>query len=329
MKNLLLYLVLAAVGYFIGSKLRSCQNLTKWSGHVQTTVIVILIFAMGLTMGSNEEVIGNLSSIGLISAALTIIVMTASAFSAFIVRKCRGMDRFARMKHEVPAADTASDSTETESAEQSTSQKVIAVLILVSVLTGLFAGYILETGADPASSARILKYAGIIVNLGLCILLFLIGINIGVDSTVAESFKKVGLKILLFPFAAMIAALLAAVIFALVANQGLRETLAEIAGFGWYTIASAIIMDKGLVSCAAIAFMHCLLREYFSLLSIPILARKIGYMETVSMAGATAMGVCLPIIAKSTRSDVAVYSFLSGLIHNISVPILIPLMLGL
>lgn len=87
-------------------------------------------------------------------------------------------------------------------------------------------------------------------------------------------------------------------------------------------------MDKGLVSCAAVAFMHNLLREYFTLLSVPVLAKKIGYMETISLAGGTAMGVCLPVIAKSTRSDVTVYSFLSGLIHAASVPVLIPLLLG-
>lgn len=333
MKDLLLFLVLAAIGYFVGSKLRSYQNLTRWSGHVQTAAIMILIFTMGLRMGSNEEVIGNLSSIGLISAALAVIVMAASAVSAFVIRKCIGMDHFARMKDETATADPTGpvneQAAEAESVQQDASQKITAALILVSVVTGLLAGYILGAKAAPDTTTWIIGYAGIIVNVGLSVLLFLTGVNIGVDGTVAESFKKVGFKILLFPFAAIFSALLAAATFALLFGQNLQETLAECAGFGWYTIASAIIMDRGLVSCAAIAFMHNLLREYFTLLSVPILSKKIGYMETISMAGGTAMGVCLPVIAKSTRSDVTVYSFLSGLIQAASVPILIPLVLGL
>lgn len=330
MKDLLLFLVLAAIGYFVGSKLRGYQNLTRWSGHVQTGAIMVLIFTMGVRMGSNEEVVENLSSIGLISAALAVIVMIASAISAFIVRKCIGMDRFARMKDEKISPDPAEADMADANADagQSASQRIIAVLILISVVTGLLSGYFLGSAADPDTASSVIGYAGIIVNFGLSVLLFLTGVNIGVDGTVVESFKKVGFKILLFPVAAIFAALLAAAAFALLAGQSLRETLAESAGFGWYTIASAIIMDKGLVSCAAVAFMHNLLREYFTLLSVPVLAKKIGYMETISLAGGTAMGVCLPVIAKSTRSDVTVYSFLSGLIHAASVPILIPLLLG-
>ncbi len=331
MKDLLLFLVLAAIGYFVGSKLRGYQNLTRWSGHVQTGAIMVLIFTMGVRMGSNEEVIENLSSIGLISAALAVIVMIASAISAFIIRKCIGMDRFARMKDEKispdPAAETGMADANAD-AGQSASQRIIAALILISVVTGLLSGYFLGSEADPDTVSSVIGCAGIIVNFGLSVLLFLTGVNIGVDGTVVESFKKVGFKILLFPVAAIFAALLAAAAFALLAGQSLRETLAESAGFGWYTIASAIIMDKGLVSCAAVAFMHNLLREYFTLLSVPVLAKKIGYMETISLAGGTAMGVCLPVIAKSTRSDVTVYSFLSGLIHAASVPVLIPLLLG-
>ena len=330
MKDLLLFLVLAAIGYFVGSKLRGYQNLTRWSGHVQTGAIMVLIFTMGVRMGSNEEVVENLSSIGLISAALAVIVMIASAISAFIVRKCIGMDRFARMKDEKISPDPAEAGMADANADagQSASQRIIAVLILISVVTGLLSGYFLGSEADPDTASSVIGYAGIIVNFGLSGVLFLTGVNIGVDGTVVESFKKVGFKILLFPVAAIFAALLAAAAFALLAGQSLRETLAESAGFGWYTIASAIIMDKGLISCAAVAFMHNLLREYFTLLSVPVLAKKIGYMETISLAGGTAMGVCLPVIAKSTRSDVTVYSFLSGLIHAASVPVLIPLLLG-
>lgn len=330
MKDLLLFLVLAAIGYFVGSKLRGYQNLTRWSGHVQTGAIIVLIFTMGVRMGSNEEVVENLSSIGLISAALAVIVMIASAISAFIVRKCIGMDRFARMKDEKISPDPAEAGMADANADagQSASQRIIAVLILISVVTGLLSGYFLGSEADPDTASSVIGCAGLIVNFGLSVLLFLTGVNIGVDGTVVESFKKVGFKILLFPVAAIFAALLAAAAFALLAGQSLRETLAESAGFGWYTIASAIIMDKGLVSCAAVAFMHNLLREYFTLLSVPVLAKKIGYMETISLAGGTAMGVCLPVIAKSTRSDVTVYSFLSGLIHAASVPLLIPLLLG-
>ena len=51
----------------------------------------------------------------------------------------------------------------------------------------------------------------------------------------------------------------------------------------------------------------------FSILLIPFVAKKIGYIETTGMPGAAAMDVCLPIVEKSTRSDIAVYSLYQDL----------------
>ncbi len=334
MKDLILFLFLACIGYFLGSRLRNHRSLTVWTGHFQTGAIVLLIFSMGLRMGSNEEVIGNLASIGLLSAMLAVLVMAVSAVSATLVRKFIGMDRFAGVKNTgdfAPyshAADQPEDSRKPET-EKNTAQRIMAILILCSVVSGLASGYIFSQNAAASSMEFMTDCTGIIVNAGLSVLLFLAGVNIGIDGTVADSFRKIGFKILLFPAAAMASSLLAAVLFAAAAGYRPAEMLTVCSGFGWYTIASAIILDKGLVTCAAIAFMHNLLREYFTLLSVPLLAKKIGYMETVSMAGGTAMGVCLPVIAKSTRSDVTVYSFISGLIHAASVPVLIPLFLSL
>ena len=84
----------------------------------------------------------------------------------------------------------------------------------------------------------------------------------------------------------------------------------------------------GYAACGAMSFTHCVMREYFSLLSVPFVAKKAGYMEAVGICGAAAMGVCLPIVEKSTRSDVAIYSFISGLVHTLTVPVLIPLLLS-
>lgn len=338
MKDLLLFLVLASIGYFAGSRLRSRRGLTLWTGRFQTAAIMVLIFTMGLSMGSNEEVIQNLTSIGLLSAVSALVVMAASAASGLAVRKWIGMDKFARMKNTDITLPRASHSDESlsekipensDAEQENSSQKIMAILILISVVSGLLSGYLCSIKAGDDTISAMTKAAGLIVNGGLSVLLFMTGVNIGIDGTVVESFKKVGLKILLFPAAGIAASLLAAAGFAILAGYEVKEILTVSAGFGWYTIASAIILDKGLVTWAAAAFMHNLLREYFTLLSVPVLAKKIGYMETVSMAGGTAMGVCLPIIAKSTRSDVTVYSFISGLIHAASVPVLLPLLLSL
>ena len=51
-------------------------------------------------------------------------------------------------------------------------------------------------------------------------------------------------------------------------------------------------------------------------------------METIALPGAAAMDVCLPIVEKSTSGNIAVYSFISGLVLSALVPICVPLILA-
>ncbi len=325
MKDLITYILLAVIGYFIGSKMREHRQVTKWTGKIQTAAIAILLLTMGLRMGSNEEVTDNLSSIGVISVVMTLVVMVLSGIFASLTRRCVGMDRWAKMK------DKAVDLQEDPAAggeKSGRAQKVMAVTILVSVITGLLGGYFLVGKLFAGHMERFDFYAGMAVNLGLFLLLLLIGFNMGLDGTVLENFKKVGAKILFFPFAIMTGAFLGAALCAIFMDIGLRESFAVTAGFGWYSLAPGIILERGLARCAAISFMHCIMREYFSLLLVPIVAKKVGYMEAIGICGATAMGVCLPIVEKSTRGDVAIYSFITGVVHTALVPVLIPLILG-
>ena len=76
MADLVLYLGITIVGYFIGSRLRGIKEKLRWTGKVQTVAIIILVFVMGLRMGANREVIANLNSIGLYALAFTVVVMT-------------------------------------------------------------------------------------------------------------------------------------------------------------------------------------------------------------------------------------------------------------
>jgi uncharacterized membrane protein YbjE (DUF340 family) len=69
------------------------------------------------------------------------------------------------------------------------------------------------------------------------------------------------------------------------------------------------------------------MREVFSIILVPIVARYVGYVEAIALPGAPGMDVCLPIVERSTSGTVAVYSFISGLALSLSVAFLVPLFL--
>lgn len=194
-------------------------------------------------------------------------------------------------------------------------------IVIGSVVGGGLLGYFIL----PESFLPISEY---IIIAGLCGLLFFVGLDIGIQGTVMKNLKKAGARILMFPVAAIVGTFVGAAFAGMFLPIQLNEALAVGSGFGWYSLAPLII-DPYSGSLSAMSFLHNVLRELFGIVSIPIVAKYIGYIETVGLPGAAAMDVCLPIVEKSTSAEVAIYSFISGITLSAAVPIFVPLFLGL
>lgn len=193
--------------------------------------------------------------------------------------------------------------------------------IVISVIGGILAGYFFLPD-------WFIDLSGNVLIVGLCVLLFFVGMDIGREGTVVENFKKAGWRILVFPFMIILGTMLGSLAGALILpSLGIRDALAIGSGFGWYTLAP-VMLSKYSTYVSALSFMHNVMRELFGILLIPIVAKKIGYIETVALPGAAAMDVCLPIVEKATRGDIAVYSFLSGVVLSIAVPVLVGFIAG-
>ena len=193
--------------------------------------------------------------------------------------------------------------------------------IVVSVVLGVLFGRFLM----PETFYLV---SGDLLIVGLCVLLFFVGIDLGRDGTVVASFKKVGARILVFPFAIILGTLVSAFLISLVLPITARESMAVSAGLGWYTLAP-IILSEYSAEISALSFMYNVMRELFGIMLIPFVAKYIGFIECVGLPGSASMDVCLPIVERATSPNITIYSFVSGVVMSISVPILVPLLIGL
>jgi uncharacterized membrane protein YbjE (DUF340 family) len=193
--------------------------------------------------------------------------------------------------------------------------------ILISVILGVFAGAWVLPKA-------FLEMSGNLLIVGLCLLLFFVGIDLGREGTVAASFKKVGPRVVVFPIAIIIGTLLFAFLISFFLPITARESMAVSAGFGWYTLAP-IILSEYSAEISALSFMYNVMRELLGIVLIPVVAKYVGFVECTSLPGAAAMDVCLPIVEKSTAPNITIYSFISGVVLSIAVPIMVPLIIGL
>lgn len=349
MSDLVLYLGVTACGYFLGSRMRSQREKLHWTGKVQTVAITVLVLLMGMRMGSNSEITENLKTIGLAAFLMTIFTVAFSIGAVVAARKLLGIDRYGNLvkkqssakkkKEEMPGVvdeqprnaaftETLNTVEKIEEEEQKSGMNMMTFVILAAVIIGMLIGYFGIRQMFAGSMDVFDNGAGLAIKIGLCILLMFVGIDLGLDGTVIESIHTVGFRILAFPLATVVGTLAGALIAGLFLKLTPREALAVGAGFGWYTLAPGIIMDAGYLTASAISFLHNVMREMTAILFIPLVASKIGYIETTCMPGAAAMDVCLPIVEKATKGEIAVYSFVSGVILSVLVPVLVPLIVG-
>jgi uncharacterized membrane protein YbjE (DUF340 family) len=77
------------------------------------------------------------------------------------------------------------------------------------------------------------------------------------------------------------------------------------------------------------SFIANVTRELLAFMIIPLVAKKLGFLEAIAPAGAAAMDTGLPIVSRATDSETAIIAFLTGVICTSAVPVLVPLTLNL
>lgn len=354
MADLALYLGHAVLGYIVGYFVREKKDKLEWRGKVSTIAIIVMVFSMGMRMGANDEVIENLSSIGLYSLLITIIIFIFSISATSLTRRALGLDSLGYLKSQGKSQGKGQGIGQEKVKEQNSRKSYVAsdekhmiteaeidnaeekekkldsmtIMVIMAVLIGGLIAYFLSQGTI-SDFEKFDNIMGLMITVGLCILLFFVGLDMGLEGTVISQIKTVGFRVLVIPVAVILGSLLGAVVCGIILPLSMKEALAIGSGLGWYSLAPGIIIDHGLVVASAISFLHNIMREVLSFVLIPVVAKKIGYIETVALPGAAAMDVCLPIVERQTRSDIAIFSFVSGLVASFVVPVLVPLVLNL
>ena len=191
--------------------------------------------------------------------------------------------------------------------------------ILIVLVLGIGAGYFM-----PADLSAFIDRAS---SYMLLLLLFSVGIDMGLNKEVFTRIKELGFKILLIPFGVVVGSLCGGVLTALLVKLSIKEGLAISAGLGWYSLSGILITEAGNPVGGTIAFLANVFREMLTFIVVPFVASHLNYYCAIAPAGATAMDTTLGIISKNTNGTIAVLSFVSGVICTLLVPVLVPIFL--
>ncbi|MCD4817356.1 MAG: lysine exporter LysO family protein [Candidatus Cloacimonetes bacterium] len=280
-----------ATGMFIGFLFRNKEKLIKPIDYIITWSIFLLLFFLGISVGTNDTIINNLDTIGIKAFFLTIGAVLGSIIVAyftyiFFFKK--------KMKNSI----------------------VIVIFFICGILCGLFSilpKFFLSTDIN--------SYV-------LYILMFFVGISVGADKSALKIIKKAKLKILLVPLSVVIGTFIGVGIFSIfIPNMNLRDSLAVGSGFGYYSLSSIFISQISGKTLGVIALLSNILREIITLLFTPIIVKYFGKIAPIASGGATSMDTTLPIIIKFVGKEYAIISIFSGTILTILVPFLVTFIL--
>lgn len=194
----------------------------------------------------------------------------------------------------------------------------MTIKIILAVIAGGVVGYFV-----PHSFYGVTDH---LLTIGLCLLLFFVGIDIGKNKNIFKDIQKTGILFFLVPVGVVIGSLLGALVVGSLLGYPLNESGAVASGLGWYSLSSVLIAPYS-SELSVLAFLANVVREIFAIALIPIVAKYLGFIQAIAPSGATAMDTTLPIVSKNTNSETAILSFSTGVILSTLVPILVPLFL--
>lgn len=323
MTLLLLYWGIMILFYMLACRLRAHEDRFGSISGALNLVIYFLVFVMGLRMGANEEVTSSLGTIGLQSLLITGFTVAGSMLAVTVLRKVLRLNSEGQPMYE----ERESEKPAEQNLQQEGGAPKTTVLILLCVAVGMLMGYLVIPRVFT-DTAAFQEMSGNLLIVGICLLLGLVGFNLGLEGDVIKNLKNAGIRIILFPLAAIAGSLLLGSLYGLVSPLTVREAAAVSAGFGWYTFAPSVIAEAGHEVAGAVSFMHNIIRETLGIIIIPLAAKKIGYIESTAIPGVAAMDICLPIVEKSCRAETVMYSLCMGMMMSAAVPLLVPLIIG-
>lgn len=160
--------------------------------------------------------------------------------------------------------------------------------------------------------------------LTLCALLFCVGITVGNNTTIIDTFRQLDRRLMLLPLMTITGTLAATAIASIgMPHRSLTECLAVGSGFGYYSLSSIFITQYKGPELGTVALLANIIREVFTLLGAPLLVKYFGPLSPISCGGATTMDTTLPIITRTSGEDFVILSLFHGFLVDFSVPFLV------
>jgi uncharacterized membrane protein YbjE (DUF340 family) len=306
--SMLLEVGLIAGGIPAGWAMRQCPRIVRWVNECLSWTVRIMLFLLGLALGLDDKLIGQLESLGLYA----LLISSFSVAGCFLAAHLLG--RFVFTEY-APGNEKSSGGPAAGSRG--------SFIALGFFVAGAVLGWLRVVPQDAA--------AGDAAVWVLYVLLFLAGMTVGFDLKALGIIRELKGRILLIPLGVVLGTFagsaLAWAVLAMFSDITLVESLAVGGGFGYYSLATVILTRLGDPALGSVALLSNMIHEALALLLPPFLVRFTGKLGPVLAGGAAAMDTCLPVVAHVSGERCAILAVFSGMCLTLLVPFLLPVIM--
>ena len=189
-------------------------------------------------------------------------------------------------------------------------------MAIAALVCGVLASYFFP---DLALLNTVTDMSGMV----LYMLMFIVGISVGMNKDIVSKIKSYGFKIFLIPIGIMAGSFVGGVVCALLTSLKINEGAAIASGMGWYSLSGVMLGEMAGADMGSIAFLSNLLREIMSFALIPIIAKRLNGLTCIAPAGATSEDTTLPMMIRYTDEPTVVLSLMNGILCSAAVPFMI------
>ena len=303
-----------------GARISHTDVAARWQGRIVTWLIWLLLFLLGIEVGSNEMIVRSLPTLGVEALLLSSAATLGCCVLAWMLWRVSKNNTVQENAKKETSADKEGNPAEKEGLQGSSLIRGLKVMKGSLIVVGFFIIGLLG-GIEKMVPSWLLD--GDVSFVALCGLLLFVGLGIGLNPEMKKEVRSLSPRMALLPVVTIIGSWLGALLIWTVLHRTLSDCMAINSGFAYYSLSSIFITEYRGAELGTIALLANIIREMLTLLGAPLMARWFGPLAPISVGGATTMDTTLPILSQTLGQRYIALSIYHGFVVDFTVPFLV------
>ena len=303
-----------------GARISLTDVAARWQGRIVTLLIWLLLFLLGIEVGSNEMIVRSLPTLGVEALLLSSAATLSCCVLAWMLWRVSKNNTVQENAKNETSADKEGNPAEKEGLQGSSLIRGLKVMKGSLIVVGFFVIGLLG-GIEKMVPSWLLD--GDVSFVALCGLLLFVGLGIGLNPEMKKEVRSLSPRMALLPVVTIIGSWLGALLIWTVLHRTLSDCMAINSGFAYYSLSSIFITEYRGAELGTIALLANIIREMLTLLGAPLMARCFDPLAPISAGGATTMDTTLPILSQTLGQRYIALSIYHGFVVDFTVPFLV------